>query len=356
MSQRKTVAFISRKWPPAVGGMETYALRLSQVLSAHVDVTRWVLPGRADGSVPRPARLLRWGVTTGVSLLFARNPADVIHAADMAIWPLALLGALRRPGRRIVLSAHGTDVAYGDRGGWRSGAYRVYLKLGAALMPGACVIANSHATAERVRRLGYRNTHVVPLAADTPCPARRSPGDKLLFSGRLVRRKGLSWFVRSVLSRLPERFELDVAGTFWHDSERSALAHPRVNYLGALNAEALGRAYRSALCVVVPNLEMPGGEYEGFGLVAVEAAGAGGLVLAAREGGLSDAVVDGHTGFLLPSGDPAAWEAKIREIGDWPAARRDSFIGAAVAEVARRYSWTRVARETAKLYEETRGP
>src|SRR6478736_1889736 len=43
---------VSRKWPPAVGGMETYSVELDETLLERFDVQRLVLPGGADGRPP----------------------------------------------------------------------------------------------------------------------------------------------------------------------------------------------------------------------------------------------------------------------------------------------------------------
>ena len=46
------ILFISRKWPPAVGGMETHAIELFAGLSELADVHPLVLAGRPDGRAP----------------------------------------------------------------------------------------------------------------------------------------------------------------------------------------------------------------------------------------------------------------------------------------------------------------
>lgn len=349
-ADRLRVTFVSRKWPPAMGGMETYAARLAEELQAHAEVERLVLPGHTDGSVPRPWELLRFGLVAGARLLFARAPAPVVHVADMASWPLALCARLRRPGGRVVLSAHGTDVAYAARGGLRGRLYGAYLRLGAHLLPEATVLANSAATAHRTAEHGFRRVEVVPLAAEMEARPRRSPSRAVLFPGRLIRLKGCGWFIREVLPRLPENITLDVAGTLWDPEEEAALADPRVRYLGKLDRPALAQACADALCVVVPNIEMTDGTFEGFGLVGVEAAGAGGVVLASNHGGIPDAVLDGRTGFLLPPGDAGAWADRIRAVAGWPEARRAAFVAAAQEICGTQFTWARVARETAAHY------
>jgi len=173
---------------------------------------------------------------------------------------------------------------------------------------------------------------------------------QILFAGRLVKQKGLAWFVQNVLPLLPESVTINVAGTIWDKEEAAILANPRVNFLGRLDQGILAQAYADALCVVVPNIEVAVQTFEGFGLVSTEAAGAGAIVLASDHGGLKEALLDGETGFHLPPGDAQAWVAKIIEILAWNDDERMDFKARSVDAVNARYRWDRVARETAALY------
>lgn len=338
-----------------MGGMETYSKRLSDELDGVTNIRRIVLEGHDDGSVPKVSELIGFAATTAFKLIFGRGSFDVIHVADMASWPLALLGRLRYPRSRVVISSHGTDVSYPRRGGVKGNLYGAYLKLGARLLPNVTIIANSKATASCTQSYGFRDTVVVPLAAEVDRPEQAlQSGGSILFAGRLIRLKGCAWFVREVLPHLPSHITLDVAGTIWDDHEFSALNTSRVRYLGVLDQKTLWQAYADALCVVVPNIDIESGEFEGFGLVATEAAAAGGVVLASRHAGLLDAVLDGRTGFLLPVGKPAAWVQKIVEISGWSTTKRRDFIGFSQASCAEKFSWKRVARDTLAVYDTER--
>jgi glycosyltransferase involved in cell wall biosynthesis len=277
-----------------------------------------------------------------------------LHIGDLASWPLALLRWLRTPRPAIVLSAHGTDVSYPRRKGWKGRLYRAYLKLGARMNGGAVVIANSAATASAAAETGWRGATIVPLATDlTASDSLCSPEPHLLFAGRLIEQKGCSWFVRNVLPQLPDRIRLKVAGPVWDKAEAIVLEHPRVDNLGLLDKDALVEAYRQALCVVVPNIELPTGEFEGFGLVAVEAAAVGGLVLASATGGLIEAVKDGVTGFAVTPGDADAWRARILDVSSWDPKARRAFLLRAMARSREAYSWHRVAGDVLKIYDRT---
>ncbi|MES0828245.1 glycosyltransferase family 4 protein [Ruegeria sp. SCP11] len=343
--------FVTRKWLPAIGGMETYSVKLSAALARYAPVEIVALPGRDNGDPPTATALLKFGILTFLRILFTRKPTGVVHVADIASWPLAFAARIRSRRWRIVLSAHGTDVSYSLRGGVQGRLYGAYLWLGARCLKSARVISNSVATSKCASGHGFKDLVVVPLATDSrPVHSVRKPENFILFAGRLVERKGCSWFILNVLPLLPEDITLKVAGTIWSESEADALNLPRVDYLGPQDPGDMADLYARALCVVTPNIVLANGEFEGFGLVATEAAASGGVSLAAKCQGLHEAIVDGVTGFHLPPGEPGPWAQKISEISGWQPNRRAAFIERSIAECRTKYSWSRVAEETFAAY------
>lgn len=328
--------------------METYCLRLTEALARIEPIDILALRGRDNGMPPGIMALLAFPFTLLRHLLRRKSTPRVMHLGDMALWPL---GLLRKASTRLVISAHGTDVAYHRRAGLRGRLYGAYLRLGAGLLPGAVIIANSRATAQVLAETGWTASTVIPLATDFAADTAAQDHDgSILFAGRLVRRKGCGWFIANVLPLLPASITLKIAGTKWDAQETAALDNPRVQFLGPLEQQALARHYAGALCVIVPNIDLPNGEYEGFGLVAPEAASAGGVVLAARSGGLCDAVLDGETGMLLESGDAQAWADAIVRIASWDAGQRGEFTTKAQENARNFYNWGRVAEQTAAAY------
>lgn len=351
MSEALRILFITRKWAPAVGGMEVYSQRLTEELALRHEVQVVALRGRSDGRPPSALSLMLFPLTVLHRCFSGLGRPAIIHLGDMAIWPLACVASLFAPSARIILSAHGTDVSYSLRGGVKGWLYGRYQALGARLLRDAHVVANSHATARASRMLGWHNVEIVPLASDLrrPTDVKHMP-ETILFAGRLIKQKGLSWFVREVLEQLPPSIELTVAGTIWDRDEAIVFDYPRVSFLGPMSQFDLARLYAGALCVILPNIELPSGEFEGFGLTATEGACCGGVVLAAATGGLTEAVQDGETGFLLPPGQAEDWRGKIVEIYNWSAERRMAFTDGAMRTATKFYSWERVADETRQIY------
>jgi len=348
----KNVLFITRKWPPAVGGMETYCVELVAAMKSQINLSVEALPGRENGAPPSALALIGFGMRSLISLAGARPKYDIIHAADMAIWPLALAASLRAPGAKVVLSAHGTDVAFANRRGILPLLYRFYLRLGARLLRKSTVLANSRATAALLRGHGFAEPQIVRLGSATHALAAAAAPDRyVLFVGRLIKRKGCAWFIENVLPNLPGDIRLKVAGTIVDDEEHTALDNARVDYLEAVFGEQLASLRRRAIAVVVPNIIEEGMRgFEGFGLTAVEGAADGGVVVAAAADGVTDAVIDGRTGYLLPASEPEAWARKIKAIADWTQEEREQFITNSTSETAEFFSWSRVARDTLAAY------
>jgi len=81
------------------------------------------------------------------------------------------------------------------------------------------------------------------------------------------------------------------------------------HHLGSVPYNDLLQIFSLADLFVMPNIRVEGDE-EGFGLVALESSMRGTYVLASGIEGITDAIIDGQNGSLLPSGDSQAWAEK----------------------------------------------
>ncbi len=120
----------------------------------------------------------------------------------------------------------------------------------------------------------------------------------------------------------------------------------RIHRLGAIDnsGAALPDAYMACDIFVLPS------RHEPFGIVVLEAWSAGKPVVASDVGGLRGLVAEGENGFLAPTGDDAAFSARIRELAASPELR--ARLGRAGAALAReRYTWSKIADETERIYQ-----
>ncbi len=343
-AKHPSVTFITRKWPPAMGGMETYCKRLTEEMAKTHALDIIALPGKANGDAPAALSLVWFGLTTAIRILFMK-PASIIHIGDVASWPLGWVASLRYSKSKIVLSAHGSDLNYATGNGLLPRIYARYIGLATKLLPKVKVIANSNWIADLAREQGFSDVVTVPLATDIK--AEQMPGqhnDCLFFAGRIMPSKGLSFIVKEVMPLLSIPLKIRVAGTVWDEQEGSVLSDPSVEYLGVLDQKGLIEEYGKALCVVVPSLGK-----EGFGLVAAEAAACGGVVLASNHSGLKEVVTE-DIGFVADPKNPAEWAAVIKKMRGWLPEDRSEFLQKSMAITRARYGWNRVAKDTLSAY------
>jgi phosphatidylinositol alpha-1,6-mannosyltransferase len=358
------ILFVTRKHPPSVGGMQKLSYQLIQAISRRT-ATRVVAWGGSQVFLPvfLPYALLRATI-----ILATRRDVSLIHLGDPVLAPLGVV--LKRLFHLpVVVTVHGLDVTF---------PHPLYQML---IIP--CLhrldrlICISAAAREACWQRGIppEQCTVVPLGIDeaafhSPPPeeARRRLearvgyplGDRalLLTVGRLVERKGVAWFVASVLPRLvavrpdilylvvgegPQRATIETAV-----QEKGLEEH--VTLLGQVDEPTLRAAYAAAQVFVMPNLPVPG-DMEGFGLVALEACAAGCCVVAADLEGIPDAIVPGQNGFLVPTGDIDAYVNTILPLLS-DEQRRRALGRQAQRFVREHYSWQHVAEQYLAVFRE----
>lgn len=126
----------------------------------------------------------------------------------------------------------------------------------------------------------------------------------LLYVGRIDKRKGIEFLVRSmplVVRQLPEA-RLVVAGKGADLERMKALAEglgvaANIDFRGFVPDDQLNALYNKAQCLVVPSI------FEGFGMTAIEALAAGTRVVGTDVDGTRSTINSGDYGTLVPYGD-----------------------------------------------------
>jgi glycogen synthase len=193
---------------------------------------------------------------------------------------------------------------------------------------------------------GYRDPGVrlEALPSDPP---------RLLCVGRLVESKGF----QRVLQALPAllraepatRLTIVGAGPFRHALEQECdrlQVRAQTTFVGAVPRDRVFGYMLGASMCIIPSADGS----EGLNLVALEAALMERPVVATRDGGLSEAVVDGETGFLVDGGDREALERSILTL------LADPELAARFGRAGRRFvldsfGWDRHVADHLTLYE-----
>lgn len=245
---------------------------------------------------------------------------DLIHLGDGFLAPLGwLLSKIK--GKPFSVTIHGLDITY------QNSLYRFFVL--PFIRTANLLVCNSANT----RRLCMEHGCSPEKSVVIPCGIqvdrfsgidrvaarqrlvnlyRTDPDTMILLSvGRLVARKGVSWFVREVLPALPGATLLVAGdGPEREELERAAAGVRNVRILGGVSDEILQELYHGSDAFVMPNIRMEG-DAEGFGIVLLEAGLSGLFSVAADIDGIPEAVKEGRNGRLLESGNASLWIAAI---------------------------------------------
>lgn len=176
----------------------------------------------------------------------------------------------------------------------------------------------------------------------------------VVFVGRLMPHKGID----ALIEALPPGLALELIGRPYNDRyhadlKRLAAGKP-VAFRHDCDDPAIVRAYRRAVCVVLPSVyrDCYGNESrvpELLGQTPLEGMACGTPAVVTGVASLPEVVADGETGFVVPPNDPGALRAKLEFFRDHREAV--AAMGAAGrARVLERFTWSGVVGRCLAAY------
>ncbi len=189
--------------------------------------------------------------------------------------------------------------------------------------------------------------------ADYPAPALKPPRIRLTFiyAGRIKKYKGIQqglYAAAKLKIRYPDVL-LQIVGTGDFLEPLRALTknlgiEENVEFTGRISHERKVQLMQQADVLIYPSPK------EGWGLSVLEANSCGTVVVASNSPGLSEAVQDGQTGFLVPHGDVDAMVSRLDQLFSDP----DLYarMRASGLEWVKTFTWDKASNQTLALMEE----
>lgn len=328
------ILFISRAFPPILGGIENQNFGIGDSLSklAH---TRIIANKSGKKNLPV---FLPW---ISVKTLFILSKYDVVLLGDGVLSPIGVFLKFFYPKKKYISIVHGLDITFAHKKSCLGKIYRsvnipALKKLDKLIMVGQetiteairigipaekCVFIPNGFYLDEICKSYSRVDMEKLLGMDLK-------GKKIIFrGGRYTKHKGVEWFIRNVMPNLPEDYILvaaggGIAGKTAGDENyfpkcKKAVAdlhlENRVRLLLNVPRPDMKVFFNVCDLYISPNIKTPG-SMEGFGITAIEAAACGRVVLASNLEGLKDAISDGQNGFLLEPENAEVWTKKIKEV------------------------------------------
>jgi len=340
------VLFISRAYPPVIGGIEKQNFEIYNALSNILDIK---LVANTKGKRFLPVFI----IISLYKLIKLRNDYDLILLGDGVLSILSFIVKLFSK-KKIVCIVHGLDLTYQN-------FFYKKLWLNIFIKENDRFIAVGKATVAEAIKLGIskekiifipngvnienvysNNKDIANLLGFTP------KGPILLTLGRLIKRKGVAWFIENVMTELDDSIIYLIAG---HGPERNKITQSiesfnlknKVIYLGSVSEEEKLLLLSSADIFIQPNIPVEN-DIEGFGLVILEAAIQNTFVIASKLEGLNDSITHGKNGVLVP---PKNANDYIKEIKSLLSNKDQLKIKSQQARnfVIENYSWDKIAEK-----------
>lgn len=343
--------FITRTYPPLIGGMEKFASDFYENYSkkkGDIDVL-----ANSGGKKMMPFFFIK----VIYFLVFYSRSYDVIHLYDAVLSPLTLIiKAFSRA--KISFTVNGLDIVYSHFG------YQKFIPF--FLGKADKIFAISYHTMEQctLRGIPKGKLEVIPVGFDFGAAEIFSDDKKsvimsrfnvpendtklLITVGRLVKRKGHVWFIENVLKELPTHYLYLIAGDGPErdsimETVRRLKLEKQVYLLGQISNEEKACLYQVAYRFVMPNISVEN-DQEGFGIVLLEAGHYGLPVIASNIEGIKDSVIDQKTGRLVNERDANGFLDGIVKF------TTDRSSISAILESF--FNWSRVIDEYYKEFEE----
>lgn len=282
-------------------------------------------------------RLGRWGAL-GERVGAARPALIHAHFGPDGVLALPLAKQLGVP---LVTSLRGYDVHRRILlGSGRLSWMRYALGRGRLMREGALFLAVCEALRRRAVTQGFpeKRTLVhyngVDLARFSAMGS--DDGETVLHVGRLVEKKGTALLLHAFAEVPRGRLAVIGEGPLRRGLERLAAElglGERVSFLGAQPPGKVAEWMRRAAVLAAPSLAAKDGDAEGLPNVVVEAAASGLPVVGSDHEGITEAVADGKSGFIVPEGEAGPLARRLAELLGSASLRQEmGLTGRALAE------------------------
>ena len=255
----------------------------------------------------RPAQALRSLLATERILTNRKLDSVFLISGAITLYGNALLAESRLMRRKTAVLFYGRDILQARRG------ILGRMMMHASIALSNTVFTNSRFTASLLPSFAGKKQRVLYPSVDPTLgsagPLSQRTGHRVLFVGRLVRRKGADDLIdafRSISEDFPD-WRLEIVGD---GPERKRLERlvadlglgERVEFFGSLRGRALYDRYGLCDVVAMPSKRLRD-DVEGFGTVFLEAGIFGKPSVGTFSGGIPESIVDGETGILVREGD-----------------------------------------------------
>lgn len=295
--------FISRAFPPVIGGIENQNEALARHLSKQINCDQVV---NRYGKKALPL-FIPWAIILGS---IKAKQADQILLGDGVA---AIIGWFIKlfSNKPVACILHGLDITWGNslyQKLWVNFFFNKIDLFIAVSQSTKAIAIKAGIPEEKISVIpnGVEKSLISPLSKkDLQKKLALEPENKfiLLSLGRLVKRKGVLWFIENVAHKLPSNILYLIAGSGpQHEKILQAIKRlsleKKVILLGLVDEQTKQSLFTHTDLFIQPNIPVEN-DVEGFGITQLEAGICGLPSISSNLEGIKDAIQEGKNGWLV---------------------------------------------------------
>ena len=356
---RDRILFLARRFPPSLGGVQTFSYKLFE----HASRSRHV---RLHALGREHLAHLGWFVPTAYlsSLLDLIKGVDLVFFSDGVI---ASLAPYLRPFTKVpfVTTIHGLELTYSG------GLFSRLMHRGVMTCDRVCVVSQKTAElteaagvpADRIR-IAYNGIEPPVFPDEELAPVRDHLQKELgltfgqervlLNIGRQIPRKGIAEFLDKGFGLLEKDIHFVICGD-GPDHQRilssaaDQSASDRVHVLGHVEDETSAALRRHADLFLMPNVKYPN-DVEGYGIAPLEAMYDGLPVVAFAVDALIESCREG--GYLVDEADYDAYADQVHGYLNASVDEKNRLRDEARSYIRREYAWSQTGDTYLRIWDE----
>lgn len=356
---KKKHLIISFNYPPVVGGIETYSYELIGYFSKVKDFQYIVNNNLLISKLNRNIGLIIFQILIIFKIILKNY--ETIQITNYNLFPILRIYSVFHKKTKFIINIWGLELVYNKKRGLLPKIYKIIFNPNSLIdLKNFYFVVSSNASKKLMNKIGFKDNQIIKISLGINriniknFIGKDMKYDKyFLYVGRIVNRKGLSWFANKVLPNFPNH-KLKIVGPIVDEKEFASIPlNSQIEYLGTVTNQELKKLRSSALVSIVPNIILKNDDdFEAFCFVTIESIADGSLVLASDYQGIKDALSNGKIGYLAKPSDVNDWVNKISEIIDMTIDNRKDKLISDMKYINKELNWNDIFKLTHKLHKE----
>jgi len=341
-----------------VGGIETYAKELNDFFEdkSYFDIVhpKYEISNK---KTLRTLSFLFFLFKCSLKIIF--NKYDLIHFTNFNLWIIGFIYKIFHKNSKILINIWGLELVYTNKKGILPKIHNlIFVNKYIKNSDSYTFLVSSEASKNLMLKSGFRKDKIKYISLGinkkniiNKKEINETPEKYFLFVGRIIERKGLSWFAETILQEFKD-YNLKVVGpVIDHFEFNKAMSNKNIEYLGVLSEDELFYLRQNATAAIVPNIYLDDdNDFEAFCFVTIESIAAGTITVASNYQGITDALQGGKIGFLPEPSNKESWISTLNDVVRMNNEERNRYIKEGINFLSDELSWENLFQETEDLY------